>query len=144
MLGAAWAAASVFVLPAIAAEPGIAGPVAALTRSAELLRGTWGEGLTGYAGLKAASLATALFLFALPGIGAFAAWHFRSRTVAAVAAVAWLMAALAAAAVFQALGRLYTAALYLFATEGTVAAPFTAETLTAAWKKKKARALRRR
>src|SRR5690606_4534657 len=113
-VGLAWAIASYFVLPVIVTEN--TGPVAALKRSAAIIKKTWGEALTAQVGL-----------FAVMGAGAFLSGLlvtggtvlFNHGAVAGGILIALGIAAIFATIVVGAtLQAILTAALYLYAADG--------------------------
>ncbi len=56
LIGVAWAVASVFVIPSLAADAALDNPIEALKRSAGTIRRTWGESLAGFVGFGALNL----------------------------------------------------------------------------------------
>ena len=80
LIGMAWAAVTFMVVPILAAEG--CGPLAAVKRSASLLRKTWGESLVGHVSLSSVQL-----LFMLPVIAGARSGRFLDRCVAIDVAV---------------------------------------------------------
>jgi hypothetical protein len=117
LAGAAWAVVTFFVVPVIVVD-GV-GPVEAVRRSSAILKRTWGEAIGGEGGL---GIIAALFylpvalLFALfAGAGAH---HVvgPAGTVALMTVVGVYMVALVV--VFTALGTIFRAGTYVYATTG--------------------------
>ncbi len=124
--------ATFLVVPVIAAERG--GPVAAVKRSALLLKTTWGENVIGSAGLGLLFFLVVLACALLGGVSA-ALWAGEETRV-----LGMVLAALAAGAfalslvVFMALDGVYRAALYRYAVDETVPAGFTREEFAGAFR----------
>lgn len=135
LVGMAWAAPTFMVVPILAAEK--SGPIAAVKRSASLLRKTWGEALVGHVSLGAVQ-----FVFMLPIIlvlvlaGYFAATTESIWPIATVGVVAVLYVILLSIA-FSTLQQIFLAAVYRYATQGTVPAGFSQDLLQSAFTQKK-------
>jgi hypothetical protein len=126
----AWSAASFFVLPVIALE-GV-GPGEALSRSTEIVRARWGEGVVGSAAIGGL---LGLFVF-LPGVGLIAAGLgvHQTRATAGVALIAVGGGIMLVGIVVQtALIATFRVALYRFATEGRVVGGFQREPMESAF-----------
>jgi hypothetical protein len=126
LLSAAWSVVTFFVVPILALD-GL-GPRAALTRSGQVVKQRWGEGLVG-----AASITGVVFLFAvLPAI-AVGALGFAVAGSSAV--LGGLLIAIAVVVVVGALligstlNAIFRVALYRFATDGHASAGFDADAL---------------
>jgi hypothetical protein len=135
LVGVVWSVASVFVIPVIVRDAGM-NPVELLQKSAGTLRKTWGETLIGYAGIQfavtmllLASLSVAV-MTALPAV-AFGAWP-----IAVAIAVVWLVAVMSLGYVSGVADQIYRCALYVYACEGVMPEPFSAEMMDMAWKVK--------
>lgn len=115
-----WGVATYLVVPVLVTE-GV-GPITAVKRSSAVLRRTWGESIAGSGGLGLISICFILPLIvviplgvALAGsVGGGAAHGAILGTVIALAAVY----VLAVIVVFTALGSIFRAAVYLYATTG--------------------------
>jgi hypothetical protein len=136
-VGAVWSVASVFAIPVIVRE-GEANPVAVLRRSAATLRKTWGESLLGYVGLTFASTVVVLGSLVLLVAGIVLALALNHPWLIAFFAVSWLVAVFALSYVVGIANHIYRCSLFLYASDGTVPAPFTPELMDGAWKVKKA------
>ncbi|MEM9631309.1 MAG: DUF6159 family protein [Pseudomonadota bacterium] len=116
LLGAGWAVATYFVVPILVVD-GV-GPVAAVKRSVEAIRKTWGEALVGYVGLGILNLGTSLL--ALPllfwGVSEFEDNPLLGGGLLAVAAVIMLVSAL----FVTTLSAIWRAALFVYARDGEV------------------------
>lgn len=126
-IGLAFALASFFVVPVLAAED--MGPIEALSKSAQLFRKTWGEQVVG-----AFSFEALLFLLAL--LGAFPpamGYHRFDQTGLfvglAIAVVYWVLLGIAGSATRG----IFVAALYRYATDGKVPPGFSRDDLAEAW-----------
>ncbi len=133
LVGMAWAVVTFLVLPIIVVE-GI-GAGAAIKRSAELFRRTWGENLSAHFGLGMVG-----FLLVLPAVavGALGLSLGGGASFLLVgAAVAWVMVT---AVVMAALSGIYQTALYHFAVGGaTPGGFFESELLAEAFRPRKGR-----
>jgi hypothetical protein len=105
MIGAAWGVVTWLVLPIIIVE-GI-GPIAAVKRSAVLLKSTWGENLFAQMGLGLVG-----FLVMLPGILLFGAVSFAIPLAGSPLLIIWIAVI---GSIMSALGAIYRTALYRFA-----------------------------
>ena len=131
LLGVGWAIATFLVVPVLAARD--IGPIEAIKESASLLRKTWGENLMGQAGLGLAF--GLIFVGVLVSCFALLVAAFLTGSVAIVvlAGVVSLLAIGITALVQAALGGIYAAALYRYATKGEQTPGFAAETLRLAF-----------
>jgi ABC-type multidrug transport system fused ATPase/permease subunit len=114
---AAWSLATFLVVPVLVVEQ--VGPADALKRSASLLRRTWGEQIIGNAGIGIVSgLATVIVV----ALGAGLVWLAWLTSVTALVVLAVIVAVIAIAIVLvitSALGSVYGAAVYRYATDQT-------------------------
>jgi hypothetical protein len=131
LVGISWSAAATFVIPVIIREES-ANPLTLLKASASTIRKTWGESVFGYVELQSGAIPLMIVLAVL----------FRSvrattdptlfiliATIIAIFAI-WLTIINTARAV-------YRCALYVYATEGVVPEPYSAELMDSAWSVKK-------
>jgi len=136
LVGMVWSVASVFVIPVIVREEN-ANPFTLLRTSAATLKKTWGESLIGYVGITVGSwivvLGSAIFLV---GTGLLSVWLGHPWFIF-VAACLWLVAMFVYGYLVGVASHIFRGALYVYASEGVVPAPFTAELMDAAWKVKK-------
>jgi hypothetical protein len=133
-IGVAWTLATFLTVPVLVAQD--IGPVAAVKESATLLKRTWGEGLIGNGGIglvgglaavavMLVGLALTVFL-AKAGLGA-----------AAIGVIALSVLAVVGIGLVQsALGGIYSAALYRYATVGDAPAGFDGVLLRDAFQRK--------
>lgn len=130
LLGVAWAAATFFVLPVIALED--VGAVAAVRRSARLVRDRWGETVAGVVSLGGALL----LVFALAGmlLGLGIAFGFTPAGIGLVAAGVAVLACLFAYT--STVGHMFRLVLYRYATTGDPAGAFTTDELDAAFRER--------
>ncbi len=110
---------------------------AVLRKSAGVLKRTWGEALIGYAGLAFANILVLLgsLLWLFGSVAVSVAVH--NYWIIAVSGLSWFVAICAWSYLVGVAGHVYRGALYLYAAEGVVPAPYTQEMLDAAWKFKK-------
>jgi Family of unknown function (DUF6159) len=129
--GAAWAIATFFVVPVLALEGG--GPLAALKRSAAVVKARWGEGATGAVVISAVS-GFVFVLIVLVGVTGYvllsrANQHLVGAVVIAIAAAAYL----AVAVISSALSQIFRVSVYQYATNGTAPGAFDGRELEAAF-----------
>lgn len=129
--GLAWAIMTFLVVPVLAAE-GI-GPVAAIEKSASLLRRSWGENLIGSAGISLV-MSVAMAVIMVVGIGGGIVTLNRGDSATAVllfaASIPLLLAVMLAGA---ALSAVYQAAVYYYAVAGEPPRGFDRELLRSAF-----------
>jgi hypothetical protein len=130
LLEFSWAVTTYFVVPVVVAD-GL-GPIAAVKRSAEILKQTWGESIGGAAGLGLISFAASL-----PAFVAFALAGASGGKGAAVATIA--IAALyliGVFIVFATLGAIFRTGAYIYATTGKAPSSMDPQLLQASFSKK--------
>lgn len=141
LVGVAWAIATFFVVPILVVE-GL-GPIAAVKRSVEVIRRTWGESLISNLGISLVSGLALLVLGVVPavaiGVGG-AVMMPNSPAIPVILAVLWLLAVgVLIALVSSALRGIVLAATYQYAVTGQVPAgfdPAAVQTVLAPRKKK--------
>lgn len=139
ILGFAWSVLTFLVIPVLVMEK--VGPVDAIKRSGELLKQTWGEQLAANFGMGMI-FGLATFGIAIVGmvlIAAFAA--IDAGVLVAIAVIAMILAIIALSLVGSALGGIYQAALYRYATSGTVDSHFSPDTIQGAFAQKPKRGM---
>jgi hypothetical protein len=114
--GAAWAAATYFVVPALALDD--VGPIGAIRTSARTVRGRWGEAAVGAGGIGVATSLAMIATFVAGGLLAALVNAAGLGFLAAVLLVLVVLAALAVGLVGSALGVVFQTALYLYAGDG--------------------------
>jgi hypothetical protein len=124
LIGAAWNVVTWLVLPIIIVE-GI-GPIAAIKKSASLLKTTWGENLFAQAGIGLIG-----FLLMLPGILIFGALSFALPFVGIPLLFIWVVVI---SCLMSALGAIYRTALYRFAVGLPNGDAFSHDELSGAFK----------
>jgi len=125
LVGAAWSIATFLVVPVLVHED--VGPIEAVRESASLLKKTWGENVIGQAGM---GMAFGLIFFAICGVGSILMMLTAKSVFLMGIAFALIVLALAFTALVQAaLGGIYAAALYRYATTGEQSPGFGTETL---------------
>lgn len=139
ILGFAWSVLTFLVIPVLVMEK--VGPVDAIKRSGELLKQTWGEQLAANFGMGAVfGLATfGIIILGMVLIFAFAAVD--AGVLVAIAVIAMILAIIALSLVGSALGGIYQAALYRYATSGTVDSHFSPDTIQGAFAQKPKRGM---
>ena len=122
--GAAWALATLLVVPVLAFEQ--LGPIDALKRSASLFKSRFGEVAVG----RGAIGVTVFLVAILPSIALFALAAFVAGTSVVLAAVFVFLAVvvlIAAGIVGSTLTQIFNTALYRYAVDGSAALGFTTE-----------------
>lgn len=133
LLAFGWSVLTFLVVPVLAAE-GI-GPIAAIRRSGELLRKTWGEQLVGGIGISVVFGVLALIFFVI-GFVLMLVLASISVTALVIGIVAMVLVIGFILLIGAALQGIFTASLYRYATKGDSGTMFRAETLAAAFKSK--------
>lgn len=132
VLGVAWWFATYLVLPVLAREP--TGGVAAVGRSAGLMRQTWKEAFVGRLLLRWAAVPLVIVAIACVALlFAVGITPVRQPLLFGVAAVSAGLLSLVLIAVAHTLDTVYRCALYVFATEGVVPEPFDDPVLHEIW-----------
>jgi hypothetical protein len=134
LIGMAWNIATYLVAPVLIAEN--VGPVAAVKRSADLLKKTWGEQIVGNVQIGTVFGLTMVLLIVLfiPLIVAAATYQMIALII--IASILLVLAITGLALIQAALGGIYTAAVYLYATEGTAPGHFSADQIRGAFRAK--------
>ncbi len=135
LVGAAWAIASYFVLPALVID-GL-GPIAALKRSVSVIKQTWGESLVLATGFGLAGLAVTLLSIGLITVGVIAGVVTESITMGVLIAAPGVLLLVAWWVIASTLSSIVQVALYRYATDGTAPIGFDSTDLQAAFASKK-------
>lgn len=138
IIGFVWSIATFLVVPVLVVED--IGPVDAVKRSAELLKKTWGEQLVANAGM---GIVFTVLMFAIIFGGGLiaAAVSSISSGLALLVVILIVVAMIALGLISSALGGIYQAALYRYATEGEASAYFPSELVQGAFSEKPKRGL---
>lgn len=126
-IGLTWTVTSYFVVPILAVEG--TGPVTALKRSVELLKKTWGEGLTGNFVIQIASTLVGFGFIFVAAVGVGFAIAYESWVIAVVTGVIVVGGLVLCAIITTALRQFFLAALYQYATTGVVPSGFSEDSL---------------
>lgn len=129
--GAAWAIATFFVVPVLALEG--SGPLAALKRSAAVVKARWGEGATGAVIISAVSNFVVMAIVLVGVMGYFLLAKAHQPLVGAVIIAIAVAAFLAVMVVSSALNQIFRVAVYQFAANGTAPIGFDRRELEAAF-----------
>jgi hypothetical protein len=127
IVGAAWGAVTYLVVPVLAYER--LGPTAAVRRSAELIRKTWGENLVGTLGLGVLGLLLVLPGFVMIALGGYMVAHggMAPFFIGCLLAVGYWIAI---GIIMGALNQIFVASAYVYAVDGRLPAGFSEEILT--------------
>jgi hypothetical protein len=137
LVGTAWSIACVFVIPVLITSEKSTNPLSVLKESAMTLKNTWGESLIGYAGVSFGSAIILLLSLAWLGAGIAISVSLQLYWVLALVIVGWLAAVVLWAYVMSVASQIFRCALFLYAANGTLPAPYTNEMVTLAFKIKK-------
>lgn len=135
-IGLAWSVTSIFVVPIIVMEGSGANPVQFLKTSAAMLKKTWGESLLGYLGIRIGGLLVLLGSLVLFAVIIFLGVVFENYLVLGLVTALWFFGLIAFMYLLNVAGDVYQGALYVYASEGTVPAPFDQDQMNMAWKTK--------
>jgi hypothetical protein len=128
LIGMAWAIATFFVIPILVIE-GL-GPIAAVKRSASIIKQTWGEALVARVSVSLVTgLAMVLTVAVTVGLCVLVAMTIDSIALVAAIAVVGVAALLLVTLIGTTLKEIVNAALYRYATTGAVAPGFSASSL---------------
>lgn len=134
LVGAAWAIATYFVVPILAAE-GL-GPVNAVKRSVSLLKKSWGEGLIGNVSIGLITFIACLGIVVCFSAIAYLGDYLNSRIII-IGALSFGVAGIIVATVLNsALHQIFLAGLYRYAATGEVPAGFSEASMSIALKTK--------
>ena len=137
LVGATWTVAAVFVTPVLVRSES-SNPVELLRHSAATLKKTWGESLIGFAAdtVSGVVLLIALGLINVATLALAGLLHSPILFVVVVpATILFSIVALVAFAFLSTLSlNIYRCALYVYASEGVIPEPFTAELMDSPWK----------
>ena len=133
-LGFAWSILTFLVVPVLVVEN--VGPVTAIRRSGELLRKTWGEQIIGGGGIGLVFGLLALLALLIGSALAVALGTSISGILGGTIFIATLLVVGAIALTGAALGGIFTASVYRYATTGEAGA-FGTDAMTAAFQRKK-------
>jgi len=141
IFSAVWGVATYFVVPVLVTE-GL-GPIKAVKRSSGILRRTWGESLAGSGGLGLISFLFIIPLIALGAVGVMLAGgagnvggNTAGAAVMGVLIAVGVVYLLALIVVFTALGSIFRAAVYTYATTGVTPSHMDAGLLQTSFKTK--------
>jgi len=112
LLGAAWSLATIFAVPLLALEG--AGPLETAKGSVHLIKGKWGEGITGLVGIGAWTVFAMIPVGLIVGIGI--GIRNQDATAAAALIAVGIGAALLVSALSLATRQVFSVALYRYAT----------------------------
>jgi hypothetical protein len=130
LFGTGWSLVTYLAIPVMVQER--RGGIPSMRRSGDLFRRTWGETTLSEVGVRVLAQYVLIVLIVL----AFLLLHMFDESVLAVMMIVALV--MAAIGLIGALEAIYRAALYVFASEGVVPAPFATTELDAIWRTKPA------
>jgi hypothetical protein len=130
LLEFSWAVTTYFVVPVVVVD-GL-GPIAAVKRSAEILKRTWGESIGGVGGLGIISLVASLPAFLACALAV--ASGARGAALATIAIAALYLIAMSI--VFATLGAIFRTGAYIYATTGKAPSSMDPQLLQTSFRKK--------
>ena len=133
IVGVAWNVATFLAVPVLVVE-GV-GPIAAIKRSAGLLRQTWGEQIVGNVGIGLVFVLIGLAVVVV-GVALIALLAAIAPVLAIVGVVLLVITIAALALIGAALSGIFTASLYRFTTKGDAGNLFPRSTLEGAFRQK--------
>lgn len=137
LVGVAWSVAAVFAIPVIICEEVAANPFQIVKSSAVALKKKWGESLIGFVGFGGIQAAVFLVsVVALIGVTSLSI-ILRAPLLIAAGAVGWLFFIFSFSYLMSVAGSVYRCALYLFASDGSLAPGFTSQMMQLAFRQKK-------
>jgi hypothetical protein len=137
LVGTAWSIACVFVIPVLITSERSKNPLSVLKESALTLKNTWGESLIGYAGVSFGSAIIVLLSVLWLAGGIFIAASLQLYWLIALIVAMWFIAMVLWAYVLSVASQIFRCALFLYASHGTLPAPYTDEMVALAWRVKK-------
>lgn len=135
LVGLAWSIVTYLVVPVLAVE-GV-GPFTAVKRSAQLLRQTWGESLTGHFSIGLVSFLLTLPAILLVVVGVAAAASLNALWLGVAIVVLAVVYLVGVSIVTSALQPVFLAGVYLFAADRQVPAGFSEDLLRTAFRAKR-------
>jgi hypothetical protein len=137
LIGTAWSIACVFVIPVIITDEEATNPLTVLKRSALTLKQTWGESLIGYVGVSFGGLIILLFSLVWLGAGIFVSTSLHLYWLTALVVVSWILMMVVWTYLLSVASQIFRCALFLYASQGALPAPYTQEMMSVAWKMKR-------
>ncbi|OBH61851.1 DUF6159 family protein [Mycobacterium sp. E2479] len=131
LIGAAWAVATFFVIPAIALEG--TGPFQSLRRSVDTIKARWGESAAGAATIGVVTFLLALVVVVGGVVGGFALIAARLAPLGLAVLAATFAFAVVISFVSTALSQIFRVAVYQFAVTGETVGGFDPRLLQAAF-----------
>jgi hypothetical protein len=135
-VGTVWSVAAVFAIPVII-QRGETNPFDVLRGSASTLKKTWGESLVGFVGLRLGGLGILLVTVFFGGIAIACSIVLQRVGFAISIGALWILSVIVISFLVGMATHIYRCALFMYASGGTAPAPYTAEMMDAAWKRKK-------
>jgi hypothetical protein len=137
LVGVVWSVAAVFAIPVIIRRQD-SNPLAVLRDSAATLKQTWGESLVGFIGIRVGGALLVAGTVLIAVVAALFALALHWTVVAILIGATWLLAMIVFGFFVQMATHVYRCALYVYASEGVVPGPYTADMMNSGWKVKKA------
>jgi len=132
LIGLAWNLATYLVVPVLVVED--VGPIAAVKRSAGLLKRTWGEQVVGGAGMGLVFFLLFVLATVLAGAGVFLGVTLNATALIIASIAVGVLAYIVLALLSSTLGGIYSAAVYRYAAEGETSKQFAPELIRNAFR----------
>lgn len=136
LIGVVWSVAAVFAVPVIIRREDN-NPLTVLRDSAATLKRAWGESLIGFVGIRVGSALVVIASIAVTLTSVALGALTGKLIIPAISIGIWLLAFIVFGLAVSVATHVYRCALYVFATEGVIPEPYTADMMNAAWKVKK-------
>jgi hypothetical protein len=134
-IGVAWSVASVFAVPVLIQETETINPLNVVKKSAATVKKVWGESLIGYVGVRIGSTYLALFSTLFLGGGIYLALAANLRGLIPLIFGTWVLMILTLTILTSVASQIFRCALFVYATEGTLPAPYNEDMMAGAWKR---------
>lgn len=133
-VGVAWSVASVFAIPVLIHETETLNPFKIVKKSAATVKKVWGESLIGYVGVSIGSAYVAMFSIVFLGGGIYLASASPTLKLLPIVIGSWLLMVVSFSLFCSVASKIFRCALFVYATEGNLPAPYNKEMMATAWK----------
>ena len=134
LIGMAWSIITIFVVPVLVYEN--VGPVAAIKKSTQVIRKTWGESLIKTIGLGLIQMVTFVLIITLCAALAFGLMNLFELTGLLVGVGIGVMLLLFSGLIFTVASTIFNTALYVYANNNLVAPGFREDVVKGAFRQK--------
>lgn len=137
LIGAVWSIACVFVIPVIVVDEEASNPFIVLKKSVVTLTQTWGESLIAYAGVSVGG--AFIILTSLVWLAAWIAMAsmLKLSWLILVGFAGWFLGIIVLGYLSSVASQVFRCALFLYASQGNLPAPYTDDMMALAWRTRK-------